>query len=359
MTFATRRRPSGTRVRGRNQNSTMAPARAPHIPRAGGILDAVGNTPLVALRKLLPDASFALYGKMEGLNPAGSMKDRSALRIISDALQRGELRHDSVVIESTSGNFGIGLAQACGYFGLRLICVVDCKTTEQNVAILRVYGAEVDVVRVPDAPGGSLLQARLQRVRELLTEHTNAFWPDQYTNPAGAAAHVQTMWEIESQLGRLPDYLFCATGTCGTLRGCAEYVRSVHGSTRIVAVDAVGSVIFGQRPRKRLIPGHGSALRPALFDASLANRVVHVDDRGAVNGCRWLLAREAIFAGGSAGAVVTAIQRIASEIEQGATCVAILSDRGERYIDTIYADEWVLARFDAASVDALGGQRNG
>jgi 2,3-diaminopropionate biosynthesis protein SbnA len=328
--------------------SPAAVARAEDVPWAGGILSAIGNTPLVALRKLLPDAGFALYGKLEGLNPAGSMKDRSAVRILLDALERGELGSDSVVIESSSGNFGIGLAQACRYLGVRLICVVDCKTTKQNVEILRIYGAEVDVVQRPDAAGGDLLQARLRRVRELLAAHENAFWPDQYANPISGVAHVQTVREIECQLGRLPDYLFCATGTCGTLRGCAEYVRSVHGSTRIVAVDAVGSAIFGHRPRRRLIPGHGAALRPALFEAWLADRVVHVDDRESVQGCRKLVRREAILGGGSSGAVVTAIERIAPDIEHGATCVAILPDRGDRYIDTIYSDEWVLANFARA-----------
>lgn len=339
------------------QGATVRALRSPALATAargadGGILGAIGNTPLVELRRLLPDAGFAIYGKLEGLNPAGSIKDRSAVRILLDAHERGELDSGSVVIESSSGNFAIGLAQACRYLGVRLICVVDRKTTQQNLEIMRVYGAEVDVVQRPDSAGGDLLQARQRRVRELLAEHENGFWPNQYANPICGQVHFQTMREISRQLGRLPDYLFCATGTCGTLRGCAEYVRSVGGATRIVAVDAVGSAIFGHRPRMRLIPGHGSAVRPALFDASLADHVVHVDDRETVRGCRRLVTREAILAGGSSGAIVAAIERFAPEVEHGATCVAILADRGDRYLDTIYSDEWVLACFGATPARA-------
>jgi cysteine synthase A len=342
MRSATQRRYRATSVQAHRPVSATL-ARAGQVAGAGGILDAIGNTPLVALRRLLPDANFALYAKLEGLNPAGSMKDRSGLQIILDALERGELQSDGVVVESTSGNFGIGLAQVCRYLGLRLVCVVDSKTTAQNLAILRAYGAEVDVVTEADAPAGDLLRARLRRVRDLLDAHENAFWPNQYANLGAATAHSRTVREIGSQLGRLPDYLFCATGTCGTLRGCAEHIRAASAATRLVAVDAVGSAIFGQRPRMRLIPGHGSVLRPSLFDASLADRVVHVDDRGAVDGCRRLMTHEAIFAGGSSGAVATAIAKLAPEIEPGAVCVAILADRGDRYIDTIYSDDWVIA----------------
>jgi cysteine synthase A len=225
--------------------------------------------------------------------------------------------------------------------------VVDAKTTEQNVAILRAYGAEVDVVREPDPVTGELLHARLARVRELLESHPGAFWPNQYANPVAARAHRQTIREIERDLGGLPDYLLCATGTCGTLRGCAEYVRARRAPTTIVAVDAIGSAIFGLTPGRRLIPGHGSAVRPALHDDSLAHRVVHVSDRESVAGCRRLLLREAILAGGSSGAVVSALERIAPDIAPGSSCVAILADRGERYMDTVYSERWVSGSLDA------------
>jgi 2,3-diaminopropionate biosynthesis protein SbnA len=313
---------------------------------ADGIIGAIGNTPLVELRRLMPGARFDLYAKLEGLNPGGSMKDRSAAAILMTAMEQGTLPPGGVVIESSSGNFAIGLGQACAYLGLRLICVVDAKTTQQNVSILRAYGAEVDVVRQPDPVTGELLHARLARVRELLESHPGAFWPNQYANPVAARAHHQTIREIDRDLGGLPDYLLCATGTCGTLRGCSEYVRGRDARTAIIAVDALGSAIFGLSTGKRLIPGHGASIRPALHDDSLADRVVHVSDRESVAGCRRLLVREAILGGGSSGAVVSALERIASDIEPGSTCVAILADRGERYMDTIYSERWVSANLD-------------
>jgi N-(2-amino-2-carboxyethyl)-L-glutamate synthase len=141
------------------------------------------------------------------------------------------------------------------------------------------------------------------------------------------------------------DYLFCATSTCGTLRGCAEFVRARGLATRIVAVDAAGSVIFGGVSAKRLLPGHGAAIRPALFQQGLADRVVHVTDRECVAGCRTLARREAILAGASSGAVVVAAHRLRDEIPSGSRCALILADRGERYLDTVYSDAWVIANF--------------
>ncbi len=141
------------------------------------------------------------------------------------------------------------------------------------------------------------------------------------------------------------DYLFCAASTCGTLRGCVEYVRREGLPTKVCAVDAVGSVIFGSRKAKRLIPGHGAALVPPLFDGGLADRVVHVTDRDCVVGCRRLVKTEGILAGGSSGAVLMALRQVAGQIPDGANCVVIFPDRGERYLDTIYSDEWVAEHF--------------
>jgi N-(2-amino-2-carboxyethyl)-L-glutamate synthase len=321
---------------------------APPVRLAGtrtveGIIGAIGDTPLVALRRLIPDATFDLYAKLEGLNPGGSMKDRSAAAILKAAMEEGRLSPGGRVIECSSGNFAIGLAQACAYLGLRLTCVVDAKTTPQNVAVVRAYGADVELIDEPDPRTGQLLHARLARVRALLDAHPGAFWPNQYANLLAARAHHETVREIERDLGGLPEYLVCATGTCGTLRGCREYVRARGASTTIVAVDALGSAIFGHPVGPRLVPGHGSAIRPALCEDALADRVVLASDADSVAGCRRLLRREAILAGGSSGAVVTALERIAPSIERGSACVAILADRGERYIDTIYSDRWVAA----------------
>lgn len=312
---------------------------------AKGILSAIGDTPLVRLNKLNKNGDLAVFAKLEALNPGGSIKDRAAFNIIDKALKSGDIGPDSVIVESTSGNMGVGLAQACSYFGLRLICVVDAKTTLQNIRLMEAYGCEVQLISQPDEATGEYLQARIDRVKTLLSSVKNSYWPNQYANLDNSSAHHQTMREIVTSLNGNVDYLFCATSTCGTLRGCAEYVREHNLSTRIYAVDAVGSIIFGGQKAKRLIPGHGAALVPPLYENDLADECIHVTDLDCVVGCRLLARQEAILVGGSSGAVLMAFEQIKSELKPGSNCVLILADRGERYLDTIYSDVWVKEHF--------------
>jgi N-(2-amino-2-carboxyethyl)-L-glutamate synthase len=325
---------------------TEPPGRAGTLAEpANGILDAIGHTPLVRLERLFAGSGLEVYAKLEALNPGGSLKDRPALTMIRSALERGQLREGMTVVESSSGNLAVGLAQACRYFGLHLVCVVDARTVSHNVAILRAYGAEVEVIAEPDPATGEYLPARLRRVGELLAEWPRAVWLNQYANRDNSLSHRQTMGEIVATLDGHVDYLVCATSTCGTLRGCAEYLREIGADTRVVAVDAAGSVIFGRAAATRLIPGHGASVRPELFAPDLADDVVHVDDLDCVVGCRRLVRREALLTGGSSGAVVMGLTRLADRIPAGARCALILPDRGERYLETIYSDAWVLEHF--------------
>jgi N-(2-amino-2-carboxyethyl)-L-glutamate synthase len=314
-----------------------------------GILSTIGHTPLVKLSRVLNGAQFQLFAKLEAFNPGGSIKDRAAFSIINSAIEKGEIRPGATVIESSSGNMGIGLAQACSYFGLRFICVIDTKTTSQNVHILEAFGAEVDVVTNPDPETGEFLPARINRVQTLLRSTPNSYWPNQYSNIYNATAHHQTMHEVVTALDGKVDYLFCSTSTCGTLRGCAEYTRAHNLGTKIFAVDAMGSVIFGGTAKKRLIPGPGAAIQPGLYLPDLADRCIRASDLDCVIGCRRLLRSEAVMAGGSSGGILMAIERVKGEIPEGATCVALFPDRGERYLDTIYSDAWVRKHFGEVS----------
>ncbi|MEU7058512.1 2,3-diaminopropionate biosynthesis protein SbnA [Streptomyces sp. NPDC046197] len=314
------------------------------------IVATIGSTPLVALDRLFPPARFQVYAKCERFNPGGSIKDRAAKSMIEHAIKAGKLVPGvSTVVESSSGNLGIALAQLCNFYRLDLVCVVDPRTTQQNAAIMRAYGAKVEVVdRDPDT--GEYLPSRIKRVRSLLESVPDAYWPNQYANEYNARAHHHTMREICEALPGGPDYLFLAAGTTGTLRGCAEYIQDNGLDTRVVAVDAVGSVIFGppepwERGHRRTIPGHGAAVVPPLLRPGLADRVVKVTDFDCVRGCRRLLADESILAGGSSGAVIAALQGAVGWLEAGVTCVAVLPDGGDRYLDTIYSDAWVEANF--------------
>lgn len=311
-----------------------------------GLPGIIGETPLIELENLIPEFRARVLVKMERFNPGGSIKDRTALSMLLGAIRSGELDPGrSVVVESSSGNLGVGLAQICRYFGLRFVCVVDAKTTARNLELLRAYGTELEVITAPDPDTGEYLPARLRRVHEIIERTPYAYWPNQYANPNNPRAHQQTMGEIHRALDGRIDYLFASVGTFGTLRGCAQYIHEHGLGTRIIGVDAVGSVIFGGPGAPRLLPGHGASIRPPLADASLVDEVVHVSDLDSVAGCRRLVEREAILAGGSSGAVTAALLRYRDRIPEGATCVLIYPDGGDRYLDTIYDDAWVLRHF--------------
>ncbi|MFD8596845.1 2,3-diaminopropionate biosynthesis protein SbnA [Kitasatospora sp. NPDC059646] len=328
--------PDGAEVRAR-----------PHRPSDPDIVATIGGTPLVALDRLFPPARFQVYAKCERFNPGGSIKDRAAKSMVEQAIATGRIVPGvSTVVESSSGNLGIALAQLCNFYRLGLVIVVDPRTTPQNLAIMRAYGARVEVVEHRDPATGEFLPARIARVKHLLETVPDAWWPNQYANEDNSRAHRATMREIVEALPEPPDYLFLAAGTTGTLRGCAEFIHDQALPTRVVAVDAVGSVIFGppepwEASHKRTIPGHGAAVVPALLRPGLADRVVKVTDSECIRGCRRLLAEESILAGGSSGAVIAALTQSASWIEPGTTCVAVLPDGGDRYLDTIYDDQWV------------------
>jgi cysteine synthase A len=321
-----------------------------------GILATVGGTPVVKLERYFDRLPFDLFAKLESFNPTGSSKDRPALAILETARRSGDVGPGTVVIESSSGNMGIGLAQACRYFGLRFICVVDPKASALNLRILEAYGAEVERVVEPDPASGEWLPARIQRVQALQRQIPNSYWPNQYANPANADSHYRTtIEELVETLGGKLDFLFIATSTCGTIRGCCDYVRKHRQPTRIIAVDAVGSLIFdapGADQGKRLIPGLGAGIRPPLCAPDLIDEVVHVTDEECILGCRRLVRREAILSGGSSGAVLAAVERLRDSIPAGSVCAVILADRGERYLDTIYNDDWVDEHFAALDIAA-------
>ena len=319
-------------------------ADGPRPPRAplDGVLGAIGDTPLVALRRLLRDPEIAVWAKLESANPGGSAKDRSAVGMLLDAIERGLVGPGGTVIESSSGNLGVGLAQACRYFGLSLICVVDARAHDTNVRTMRALGADVRIVTRPDPETGDLLVARLKLVADLLAGTPGSFWPNQYANPANPAAHAAgTMREIDEALEGEIDYLFVATSTTGTLRGCAEYLREHERATCVVAVDAEGSALFGGAPGVRRLPGFGAGVETPLSRDAPFDRLVRVSDLDCVVGCRRLAEREALLAGASAGGVAYALAALAGEMPVGSRCAAILADGGAGYLETVYDDLWV------------------
>ncbi|HEY1538906.1 MAG TPA: 2,3-diaminopropionate biosynthesis protein SbnA [Solirubrobacteraceae bacterium] len=314
----------------------------PVRPAVDGILAAIGDTPLVALRRYLGTPDISVWAKLEAANPGGSAKDRPAARMLGDALEAGLVAPGATVIESTSGNMGVGLAQACRYHGLGLICVLDVRAHDTNVRTLRALGADVRIVSRPDPETGDLLAARLRLVAHLLETIPGAYWPNQYANASNPAAHAAgTMREIDEALDGDLDYVFVATSTTGTLRGCQDYLRAHGRATQIVAVDAAGSALFGGTRGARALPGFGAGIETELSRSARFDALMRVSDLDCVTGCRRLVEREAIFAGGSSGGVAFALETLAPQMAAGSRCALILPDGGRGYLRTVYDDDWV------------------
>lgn len=318
-----------------------------------GVLGAIGDTPLVGLRRYLPRPDIEVWAKLEAANPGGSAKDRPATRMLEDALDRGLITAETTVIESSSGNMGIGLAQACCYHGIRLICVVDARAHQTSLATIRALGADVRVLAPEDAESGNLLAARLRLVARLVAETPNSFWPNQYANRSNAAAHAAgTMREIDEALDGDLDYVFVATSTTGTLRGCCDYLAAHDRPTKVIAVDAAGSALFGGTPGRRLLPGFGAGIQTQLSVGVSFDRLERVSDLDCVVGARRLAHREAILSGASSGGVAIALERLAREMDPGTSCALILPDGGTGYLGTVYDDAWVAERL-GCDPDAL------
>jgi cysteine synthase A len=308
------------------------------------IIESIGNTPLVQLRRLFGRADAEVFAKLELLNPAGSVKDRPARYIVEKGLADGTISPHSHIIESSSGNLAIALAMICGLKGLRFTAVVDPKISPTNLKILRCYGAGIEQVTEQDSQGG-YLETRIARVRQMLRDARDAVWINQYANPLNWESHFYgEAGEILAQLARPADVLVLGVSTSGTVHGIARRLRQAWPALRVVGVDAVGSVLFGHAAQGRELPGIGASRVPELLCPDEFDQVIHIDDHTAATACRRLLAREGIFAGGSSGAVVAAIEQYLRATPPGDRPLRILTlfpDRGERYLDTVYDDAWL------------------
>jgi N-(2-amino-2-carboxyethyl)-L-glutamate synthase len=291
---------------------------------------------------LEPIFGRALLLKCEGFNFAGSIKLKAATEMVEAAERDGVLTAGSILVESSSGNLGVALSMIAASKGLRFVCVTDSRCNAATIRLMEALGAEVHVVPdpPPDAEGGRL-GARVDYVRRLCAADERCVWLNQYTNEANWRAHYRRT--APAIVRRFPglDVLFVGAGTTGTLMGCARYLREWHRPVRIVAVDSVGSVTFGGPPGRRMIPGLGTSLRPPLLDESYVDEVLHVEEADTIRACHRLARRGFLF-GGSTGTVVSgAIGWLDEHDAHDLTAVAIAPDLGERYLNTIYASDWL------------------
>jgi 2,3-diaminopropionate biosynthesis protein SbnA len=301
------------------------------------------NTPTVRIALEIEGRERPVDLKLEGANPFGSVKDRTAASLVDDLERRGVLVPGSTLVESTSGNLGIALAAIARRRGYRFHAVVDAKTTTENLARLRGLGARIELVDRQDEAGGYLL-SRLRRVRELCASSDAFVWPDQYTNPANPRAHEHgTGPELLAQLDGELDAVFVPVSTGGTLAGIARFLRRASRSTRIIAVDGLGSVALGGQPAPRLLTGIGASRRSTFLSTDLYDAHMQVGDAEAFAFCRALAVTTGIRVGGSSGAALAACARhLAAEPElRSAACLC--PDRGESYASTIYDDGWLAS----------------
>jgi cysteine synthase A len=305
------------------------------------VVDCIGHTPIVTLQNLFPHPMPLVMAKLEFLNPGGSVKDRVARFIISRGLQTGVINQDTHLLESSSGNLGIALAMVARLHKLAFTCVVDPKIAHSNLKLLHLFGAQVEMVSERDDQG-SYLKTRIKRVHELLERIPRSYWINQYANDLNWQTHfMETGEEILEALETQIDCLVVAVSTTGTMLGLARRLRQAYPHLRVIAVDAVGSVIFGGTPGIREIPGIGASRVPELLRCDEVNDVIFISDREAVQGCRELAQQEGIFAGGSSGFVIAALKKLLPTLPSETRILTILPDRGERYLDSVYNEEWV------------------
>ncbi|MEU0680174.1 MULTISPECIES: PLP-dependent cysteine synthase family protein [Streptomyces] len=297
----------------------------------------VGNTPVLQVSQPFTPSGRGFWAKLEGFNPGG-IKDRPALYMVERARARGDLRPGRPIIESTSGTLGLGLALAGMVHGHPVTLVTDPGLEPSMNRLLAAYGATVDMVPEPH-PTGGWQQARRDRVAEVMAEHPGAWCPDQYSNPDNVAAYTPLALELASQLGHI-DVLVCSVGTGGHSAGISRVLRQLYPEMRMVGVDTVGSTIFGQPARPRLMRGLGSSIYPRNVAYENFSEVHWVAPAESVWACRQLAASHYATGGWSVGAVALVAGWVARTARRNTRVVAIFPDGPQRYLETVYDDAY-------------------
>jgi cystathionine beta-synthase len=306
-------------------------------------LDAVGRTPLVRLHRVASGIQPTVLAKLEMLNPGGSVKDRIGLRMIEAAERAGLLRPGGTIVEPTSGNTGHGLAIAAAIKGYRCIFVMPDKMSQEKVALLRAYGAEVVITPTAVAPESP---ESYYRVADRLTEEIpGAFQPNQYFNEENPAAHYETTGpEIWEQTDGKVDVLVAGVGTGGTITGIGRYLKERKPEVMVVGADPEGSVFSApdEDPKPYLVEGIGEDFWPETFDPSVVDRYVRVSDRDSLLLARRITREEGILVGGSSGTALHAALEVGKKLDETKTIVVILPDTGRNYLSKLYSETWML-----------------